>query len=140
VTTIAQARQIVGQQLGFSASFDGSVAAYRNLTPENQIRLTQGVFAYIKQNPGQFTDAQNATVAAESSRVDALTAENPGAFSVFVDAIADEALRVGGAVASVGNGVVTSVNLVGTLLPVAVLVSIVVFAWPYLKPSAPAAA
>ena len=130
--TIANARALVGQQIGLS-NFDGSVAAYRDLSAADQIRLTQALFAFIRSNPQEFTEQQQQTVQVEGNRVASLSTQDPSSWSVFVDAITDEALRVGSSVASVGNGVITSVNLVGTLLPLAVIVAVAVFAWPYIK-------
>ena len=132
--TIAQARAIVGQQLGFPPSFDGSVSAYRDLSAANQIRLTQALFAYIRANPDKFTEAQQQTVRVEQSRVDRMTPEDAsfdgGQFMTELEA---GAVRIGGAVANVGEGVVKSVNLVGNLIPIAVLFAAFVFAYPYFK-------
>ena len=132
--TIAQARAIVGQQLGFPPSFDGSVAAYRDLSAADQIRLTQALFSYIRANPDKFTQAQQETVRVEQSRVDRMNPQETGFDgTLFMNELENGALRIGGAVANVGEGVVKSVNLVGTLLPIAILFVVFIYAYPLVK-------
>lgn len=132
--TIPQARKIVGQQLGFTG-FDGSVDAYRNLTPQQQIDLTKALFNYIKANPGNFTDAQQQTVAAEDSRIQKAVIEDASiTVGNVMTALEESAYNVvAEPLMAVGQGVSTSVKLIGTLLPAAVIIAAVLFALPYLK-------
>lgn len=132
--TIAQARAIVGQQLGLP-SFDGSVDAYRALTPGQQIDLTKALFSYIQKNPENFTTGQLETVKAESPRLQAAQIEDTS-FSVseFMNELETNAYKtVGEPLVNLGQGVTRSVNLVGTLLPIAVLAVLVIVALPYIQ-------
>lgn len=133
--TIPQVRAIVGQQIGLSASFDGSMTAYGNLTPAQQIALTKGVFDYIRAHPSDFTEAQVQTVNTEGNRVAALTIEDSSFdYGAFLSALEDNAIStIGDPLARIGNGISASVSLIGTLLPVGVVVAVVIFALPYWK-------
>lgn len=56
--TIPDARQIVGQRLGFGATFGGDIASYSSLSPENQVKLNAGVMRFIRENPSLFSADQ----------------------------------------------------------------------------------
>lgn len=132
--TIAQARALVGQSMGLR-DFDGSIDAYRNLTAGQQIDLTKRLFDYIKANPANFTETQKATVAAEDSRIQAASLQDTsfdwGQFMQELEANAYT--TVAEPLVNIGRGVSTSVNLIGTLLPIAVLAAVVIFALPYVR-------
>ena len=132
--TIAQARALVGQSMGLR-HFDGSIHAYRNLTAAQQIDLTKRLFDYIKANPDKFDANQKATVAAEDSRIQAATVQDTSFdWGQFMQDFEANAYRtVGEPLVNIGRGVSTSVNLIGTLLPIAVLAAVVIFALPYVR-------
>jgi hypothetical protein len=132
--TIPQLREHVGRQIGLPATFDGSVAAYRELSPAQQIALTQGMIAYIKSNPGSFTPAQVETATVESSRAATMTPEDDGFDAdLFFDELGTEAKRVVfDPLAKVGEGVSKSFSLVGTLLPVLAVIAVGIFLYPHL--------
>ena len=133
MTSIQQARQIVGNQIGLPQSFDGSVAAYRELPAQKQVELNQAVLRYILANPANFLPAQ---VKVASQQVDAsgnYKIEESNPVATFWDEFENQAVRVASSVASVGEGVVSSVSIVGNLLPVLVIVGLFVLALPYIK-------
>lgn len=138
--TTAQLRQLVANQIGLPASFDGSVAAYRKLTAAQQTELTAGMINYIRNHPGDFTEAQVATANAEAGRASTMTNTSGYSDTTLLAELESQALRVGSAVADVGNGIVNTVSLTGTLLPFVAVAALVIFAWPYIKKAqAPAA-
>jgi hypothetical protein len=132
--TIAQARALVGQSMGLR-DFDGSIDAYRNLTAAQQIDLTKRLFDYIKANPANFTETQKATVAAEDSRIQTATVQDTSFdWGQFMQEFEQNAYTtVAEPLVNIGRGVSTSVNLIGTLLPIAVLAAVVIFALPYVR-------
>ena len=132
--TIPELRAFIGQQQGLPASFDGSITAYRNLTPAQQVTLTRGTVDYIRNNPGQFTPAQVQTATVEAGRQGDIEDTGFDA-SLFWNEIGDQAFNIGNSVASIGQGVTNSLNLAGALLPIALLVAVFVFAYPHIKNS-----
>jgi hypothetical protein len=59
--TISDLRKSLGQSLGFGSifgAFDGSPGAYADLSPEDQVRLTNAMTEFIRQNPSEFTPSQ----------------------------------------------------------------------------------
>lgn len=133
--TITDARKFAGQKIGLPASFDGSIAAYANLTAAQQIAVTQAMIAYIQANPGQFTPAQVETANVQAPQAATLTPEDDSFdFGQFFDELESNAIqKIGGPVASIGNGVSQTLTLIGTLLPAAVLVAVLIYAWPHIK-------
>lgn len=131
--TIVQLRQLIGNQIGLPESFDGSMTAYGNLSREAQIALTQGMIAYIRNNPASFTPAQLVTAETEAGRAEKLTLDDTsfdtGLFFAELEKNANAV--VFDPLVKVGQGISTSVSLVGTLLPVFALVAVAIFAWPY---------
>lgn len=132
--TIPDARAIVGRQLGYSG-FDGSIDAYRNLTAAQQVELTKALFNYIKANPDKFTNQQQTTVAAEDSRIQKAQIEDASiTIANVMTALEEQAYNVvAEPLMAVGQGVSTSVKLIGTLLPFAVIAAVVIFALPYIR-------
>lgn len=131
--TIQTLRELMGRQIGLPASFDGSITAYGNLSQNQQIELTAAVMRYIRQNPGQFTQAQVAVTTAEGSRAE-LTIPAGYADVGFWDEFENNAYEiVGKPFVAIGQGVSTSVNLIGTLLPVFALIAVAIFALPYIR-------
>jgi hypothetical protein len=133
--TIPQLRALMGQQIGLPASFDGSVDAYRGLSRENQIALTQAMIAYIRQNPGSFTPGQVQTAEVEAPRAATMTpADESFDVGAFFQELENNAINtVGAPLVSVGQGVSEAIKLIGTLIPIAVLVAVFVFAFPHIK-------
>lgn len=131
--TIPQLRQLIGNQVGLPASFDGSITAYGALTRAQQIELTQGMLAYIREHPGEFGDKQVQTANAEGSRDLALVDPSFDWSQFMTEFEANAYDVVGKPLVAVGQGLSTSVNLIGTLLPFAVIVAVIVFALPYIR-------
>lgn len=130
--TIGELRVLIGNQIGLPLSFDGSMTDYGNLSREQQIELTQGMFAYIKAHPANFTNAQVDVVSAEDSRDLTLLPEDYD-FVLLINELESNAYEiVGKPLVSIGKGISSSVNLVGTLLPVAVVCIVLLFTWPYI--------
>lgn len=136
MTTIQQARQIVGNQIGLPETFDGSVAAYRELTPQKQIELNQAVLRYVLANPANFLPAQVAVARTQVSNSANYQYDETSNASAFWEEFESQVTRAATAVASVGEGALTSVSLVGNLLPALVIVGIVVLALPYIRQAA----
>lgn len=129
---IADLRVIIGNQIGLPSTFDGSMTDYGNLSREHQIELTQGMFSYIKEHPADFTVAQVEVVSEEDSRDLTLLPEDYD-FELLMNEFQNNAYEiVGKPLVSIGRGVSSSVNLVGALLPVAVVCVVLLFAWPYI--------
>jgi hypothetical protein len=130
--TIGELRVLIGNQIGLPSSFDGSMTDYGNLSREQQIELTQAMFAYIKAHPANFTGAQVEVVNAEDSRDLTLLPEDYD-FVLLINELESNAYEiVGKPLVSIGKGISSSVNLVGTLLPVTIVCIILLFAWPYI--------
>ncbi len=106
--TITAARAFVGRTMGLPASFDGSVAAYRDLTAAQQVELTKQLVAYVNANPQQFTPAQVTTAAAEAGRAQTLTMDDTSYdWAVFVDTALDRGNSIlGVAGMTLGTGVI----------------------------------
>lgn len=133
--TITQTRALVGNQIGLPSSFDGTVAAYRDLSPTQQADLTREVINFIRNNPGKFTTEQVATANAQFGQAQTLSPTDASfSFSQFFDELETEAYNVVGApLQAVGQGVSTTVKLVGTLIPILVVVVAVVYFLPQIK-------
>jgi hypothetical protein len=134
--TIQAARVFVGQQIGLPSDYDGSMQATNNLPDAKKQELTAALISYIANNPTRFTPQQVSVANAEYNRAQTLTATGGYNDTTFWKEVAANVENAGLAVASIGTGVVRSVNLVGTLLPVLVVVALVVFALPYIKTAA----
>lgn len=121
--TIQQARVFVGQQIGLPQTFDGSVAAYRELTQAQQTALTAQLINYIVNNPGQFTPAQVTTANAEKGRINSLgTVDASFDWQEFFTALGDEAVNVVGTpLQNVGQGVSNLVSFLGKATPFIVI-------------------
>ena len=131
--SIPQLRQIVGQQIGLPATFDGSIAAYGNLSRASQIELTQKMLDYIKEHPGDFEDKQVATANAEGAR-DLTLVDSSFSWESFQQEFEANAYDiVGKPFVAIGTGVSNTVTMIGTLLPFAVIVAVIIFALPYIK-------
>lgn len=134
--TIQQARQFSGNRIGLPATFDGSVSAYRDLSAAQQVALNAAVLNLILAQPQDFTPAQVETARVEINRAQGQITADPTFtenVATFWDEFETQALNVGQAVANVGTGVINSVSLVGTLLPIVVIGALVIFALPYIK-------
>lgn len=131
--TIQQARVFVGQQIGLPSGYDGSMQATNALPVEQKQALTAALIDYIANNPTRFTAQQVSVATAERNRAKTLTGTGGYSETTFWNEVGKNVENAGMAVASIGTGVVTSVNLIGTLLPVGVLVAVVIFALPYIK-------
>jgi uncharacterized protein YllA (UPF0747 family) len=134
--SIQQARVFVGQQIGLSSGYDGSMSATNDLPVEQKQALTAALINYIANNPARFTAQQVSVANAERNRAQTLTATGGYSETTFWAEVGKNVENAGMAVASVGQGVVSSVNLIGTLLPIGVLVAVVIFALPYIKTAA----
>lgn len=134
--SIQQARVFVGQQIGLPSGYDGSMSATNDLPVEQKQALTAALIDYIANNPARFTAQQVSVANAERNRAQTLTATGGYSETTFWAEVGKNVENAGMAVASVGQGVVSSVNLIGTLLPVGVLVAVVIFALPYIKTAA----
>ena len=131
--TIQNLRLLMGRQLGLPASFDGSVTAYGNLSRAQQIALTQAMLAYIRENPGAFSNAQVATANAEGAR-DLTLADESFDWSGFQVEFENNAYDViAKPFVSIGTGVSDTVTLLGKALPFLALAALVIFALPYIK-------
>lgn len=131
--TIQTLRELMGRQIGLPASFDGSITAYGNLTRAQQISLTQAMLAYIREHPGDFGDKQVATANAEGSR-DLTLVDEGFDWELFQNEFEANTYDViARPLVAIGQGVSTSVNLIGTLLPVFALLAVAIFVFPYIK-------
>lgn len=132
--TIANARQLVGQAMGLR-DFDGSISAYRELSAAQQIELTQRLFIYIEANPASFTPGQLETVQVEKNRIQAATPEDASFdWEQFGEELGENvSTTLLEPVATVGRGVSTTVSLIGTLLPVAAVLAVLIYSYPYIK-------
>lgn len=134
--TIQQARVAVAQQIGgIASSYDGSMAATNNLSDEKKQELTAALINYIANNPGKFTDLQVATAQMELGRARTMTGTGGYNDTTFWREVGANLERAGRAVASIGEGVITTVGVGGKLIPYAALLFVLVLAFPYIKSS-----
>lgn len=93
--TIQELRAKLGTELGFGgwfSSFDGTPAAYADLSAADQATLTNAMLAYIREHPADFTAAQ---VAQAHNLKDVQGPDTSSeALSVFVDEVANQAERI----------------------------------------------
>lgn len=133
--TIAEARALVGRQIGLPASFDGSVAAYSALTPQEQLNLNQSLALFIVANPASFTPEQVGYAARASARNGAATIEDASFdWGMFFEELGNEARdTIGAPLEAVGRGVSSGVTLAGNLIPVAVLIIAAAYLLPLFR-------
>lgn len=133
--SIVAARAAVGRQMGLGLDFDGSMEAYRGLSADQQAELTRRLLDFIKNNPQRFTPQQNATAQAEAGRFvsfdTAQAALDSVTFMSELEKNAEE--KIGKPLVAVGEGVSTSVKLLGNLLPILLIGAVVVIALPYIN-------
>lgn len=133
--TIAEARALVGRQIGLPADFDGSVAAYAALTPQEQLNLNQALALFIVANPASFTPEQVGYAARASARAGAATIEDTsfdwGMFFEEVGANARD--TIGAPLEAVGRGVSSGVTLAGNIIPLAVLIIAAAYLLPIFR-------
>lgn len=133
--SIPEARAAVGRQMGLGLDFDGSTAAYRSLSVGDQTELTRRLLDFIRNNPQRFTPAQNATAQAESGRFNSFDNAQAALDSVtFMGELEKNAQeKIGKPLVAIGEGVSTSVKLLGNLLPILLIGAVVVIALPYIN-------
>ena len=121
ITTL---RAKIGTELGLGSwfsTFDGTVTAYSNLPPNDQIRLTNAMKAYIRDHPSEFNAAQISV--ANTGDIGAV-----GGYSLlegiqtFGSELENQALDLGNSVAQVGTGIKSTLNLAGWVIPAGALV------------------
>lgn len=136
--SLDDARRYVGQQIGLPLSYDGSSEATKALAPDDLVHLTRSLIDFIKNNPSRFTNQQVGTANAEAGRFanfDRAQAEL-GSVTFFGELEKNAEEKIGKPLVAVGEGVSSSLKLVGNLLPILVIVGIVLIALPYAKKAA----
>lgn len=115
MTTIQLASAAVKEQLGLTG------LAPSAWTYEQRVAYNTALADYIMAHPVEFTPAQQ-SIAQNVLGEQNLPLEDTGLLSdlsTFTDEFGNQAARVGGAVASVGEGAIATANLASWLLPVA---------------------
>jgi hypothetical protein len=134
---IPELRIVVARQIGLPSTFDGSVVAYRELSPTQQTNLTKGMLDYIRNNPGRFTDAQVTTATVEGPRIQNATIEDTSFdWGLFADELGANVTAAGDQVASLGSGVLASVEALGKILPFVVVGAVLFFVFVKTKSAA----
>ncbi len=97
-------------------------------TYDQRVSYNKALAAYIQQNPGLFSATDETNAAAVAAKVDSPLDDNSFAsdLAVFGDEFENQALRVGGAVASVGNGVINALNLAKYGIPAVILIFVAI--------------
>lgn len=88
--TIQELRAQCGKALGFGSwltPFDGSVAAYGELSAEDQAALANAMYAYIRAHPSEFSSQQ----VKQASTMHAAGPDTSSNWGVFVDEVANQA-------------------------------------------------
>lgn len=125
---ITQVRVLVGKQFGIS---EADAITPANLSPEERTRLFDYSNAYIAGHPDQFTADQvkraKALVAAWGTNTPLL--DTSFDWGALASEMGDNALKLGESVASVGQGVMSTLNMMKWLLPLVVAAFIGIWLW-----------
>ena len=127
-----RARVLVGKQFGIS---EADAISPANLSDEDRTRLFDYTFAYVASHPEQFETRQveiaQKMVAAWGTNTPLLDASFD--WGLLASEMGDNALKLGESVASVGSGVMNTLNMAKWLLPVAALVLVGIYLWKAFK-------
>jgi len=124
--TITQLRAQVGQSITGDPSFDGSIPAYAALSPNQQIDITNGMKAYIRAHPSEFGTVQNQVAnTPDIQHTEDYTVGQQ--ISDFTDEFGNQAMRVGESIASVGNGVLNTLNLAKYGIPIVGVIIVAIY-------------
>lgn len=119
--TITELRAQIGKEVTGKSDFDGSPLAFQNATPDEQITIGNKMKAYIREHPSDFTDQQKVVAATpDISLTESYTVAN--AVSDFGGEFANQAIKAGEDIASVGKGVLNTFKLGSWLIPTAAVV------------------
>lgn len=125
---ITKVRILVGKQFNIS---EADAITPANLSPEDRTRLLDYTFAYVADHPTQFTEAQvriaKQNVAAWGINTPLL--DTSFDWGMLASEMGDNAVKLGESVASVGQGIMGTFNMMKWLIPLAVLAFIAIWLW-----------
>jgi uncharacterized membrane protein len=119
--TPQELRAKLGKEITGDSSFDGSPSAYAGASADDQVKITNAMKAYIRANPAGFSPtAQSVALTPDISPIEHYTVGQ--AVADFGDEFANQAIKAGEDIASVGKGVLNTFKLGSWLIPTAAVV------------------
>lgn len=131
-SNIQKVNILVGKQLGFSEADSLQPA---NLSASDRIKLFDYSFKYVADNPSQFEprQVQIAKQHVAAWGIDKPLEDTSFDWALLGDEMANNALKIGESVASVGQGVMNTLNLAKWVLPLAGLTVVGILLYKFYK-------